>query len=55
MDVIERDAVMKILEETKTFVLKTGHLDAFGALVTILDRVKKVPVYRVAEKQEEKK
>lgn len=55
MELIDRERVLEILEETKTFVLKTGRLDTFGPLLTVLDRVKRLPIYLVAEKEEEKK
>lgn len=53
-ELIDRERVLAILEETKTFVLKTGRLDSFGPLMTVLDRVKILPVYLVEEKEEER-
>lgn len=53
-ELIERERVLAILEETKTFVLKAGRLDSFGPLMTVLDRVKILPVYLVEEKEEER-
>lgn len=53
-ELIDRERVLAILEETKTFVLKAGRLDTFGPLMTVLDRVKILPVYLVEEKEEER-
>ena len=52
MELIERERVLRILEETKTWLLKAGALNEFGPLVTALDRVKNLPVYLTAEKEE---
>ena len=54
-ELVDRERVLAILEETKTFVLKTGRLDTFGPLLTVLDRVRRLPVYQVPEKKEEKR
>lgn len=53
-ELIERERVLAILEETKNWLLKACRLDSFGPLMTVLDRVKILPVYLVKEKEEER-
>lgn len=49
MEVISREAVLRILEETKDWLLKAGGLNEFGALMMVLDRVKNLKVMEVKE------
>ena len=43
-EMISREKVLKILEETKDWLLKAGALNEFGPLVCALDRVKRLPI-----------
>lgn len=51
-ELIERERVLAILEETKNWLLKAGALNEFGPLVCALDRVKKLQVYVTADSEE---
>ena len=39
-EMISRDEVLKILEEMKSWILKSGKLEAFGLLMNMLDSIK---------------
>lgn len=52
-ELIERERVLRILEETKNWLLKAGALNEFGPLVCALDRVKKLPVYVTADSNDD--
>ena len=46
-EMISRDEVLKILEEMKSWILKSGKLEAFGLLMNMLDRIKRLKITEV--------
>ena len=49
MEMISRDETLKVLEEAKNWILKSGKLEAFGMVVNLLDRVTALEVKEVKD------
>lgn len=49
-ELIDREQVLQILDDTKNGLLKAGRLDTFGPLVMVLNRIKKLPVMNSPER-----